>query len=1089
MWGPVGASSAIGPGEREHWRHAGAPHSRLWVLVAVGLTTVVCAAFPRVALAMSCPNGWTVINGTQCSLSIQAPGTYPVTVPSGVHTLQVIASGGPGGGIPNGTPGGLGGADGGFLAVTPGEELTAVAGGAGGSPTGLTGGSGGYGGGGPGGAGTVSLPGNICGGPNCNGTGGGGGGGGSFVYGPTGLLVAAPGGGGSTVSEDGGSGNGGTGGCAVHVSGNAGMCGGQPGTSTGGGAGGTPGSPSEPPTVGMGAGNGTAGAGPASSSGGPGKGGSGGTSTNFTLNGSTYSGLSGAGGGGGGFYGGGGGASGGLSETAGGGGGGSGYLDPSLTNTTSVPIPLGSGVEFRYTPTSVIVNSTHTGTDPTEAQKGVCDITPSASTPTCTLPQAILTSNDTTGKAIAFDIPTGSGNAFDAGVPQIDLSGTSLPAIKAPTEIDGTSQPSAGRVEVSGEVNEATILDGLVVGSGGGGSTIKGLVINGFQEMIVLQAGSDTIVDNWLGTNAAGEVADAAPLGPAEDPSLPVSQIGVRIDSTGNQIGGPGTGQGNVIASGYTPRVPNGAVENYHLEGAGLIDDTRGGNVLEGNRLGVAAGSSAPLIGSPPSALSGPSVVPALSLSGAADTVGGNSSGKGNTIAGGGTIASRGTVLQGNTITDGGLIEPTDGAAGEDALTVSGAVTVGGPTTTPGEGDGNTFVTRDDTGTNLLTITGDGAVVQGNLIEGDPGGGILDKGSNVTIGGRSGFGVGNRFKDNGATLGPEQEPPAAHVAAVTVVDESLSNPNTLIAHNSFEHNGGAGAVDLEVGFGVTVTENSMLGNSQAVTYQAIYYYDGQRFAGSGAPNDLQPYPRIWSAERSGGTSLTGSVPQPQNYHGGHYTIELYGQPSCAQDSITPGQGETWLGGQPLRPNGLGDLAMTFPATPAGEDAVSATITAPNGSTSEFSPCLTLGHRAESFPASAVTATSSTITVAPSPSTTADLAAAGPQLQTRSVAQERSAKVTTAHGTLRLFCPPITTGGCTGSFRLTFPERHPAAIAHGRFTLAPGEVEPIKITLTGTRLTQLQRAHRMRVVLTTNAHDRARHRHHRTVHARLTLAYS
>ena len=365
----------------------------------------------------------------------------------------------------------------------------------------------------------------------------------------------------------------------------------------------------------------------------------------------------GGGGGGGGYYGGGGGGwvDGNLaSSVQAGGGGGSGYISPSLTNMSQ---QVGGGAQtdddqyngyaaFEYTADQLTVNSTQTGVDGPEASQGVCNSTPTLATVTCTLAQAIAVSNDTGGATIDFDIPSdpADGNTFDDGLPQIQqTSATAVLDITAPTFIDGTTQPGVGKVELSGEVSYSSVVPGLVVGMGGGGSTIKGMVINGFQEMIVLQGGGNTIEDDWLGTNVAGSAADATPLGlphdkPEDDGLLPVGQVAVKLKSSGNQIGAPGAGTcSQAVTRGPTaPPKRSKPYPNYGLFGAGEIDDTAGGNQIQGNWIGLAKNSSAPLLGTVDVEASNPlRVERALSLSGAADTVGGSAAGDGNVIAGG----------------------------------------------------------------------------------------------------------------------------------------------------------------------------------------------------------------------------------------------------------------------------------------------------------------------------------------------------------------------------------------------------------------------------------------------------------------------
>lgn len=77
----------------------------------------------------------------------------------------------------------------------------------------------------------------------------------------------------------------------------------------------------------------------------------------------------------------------------------------------------------------------------------MCDATLSEPKITCTLRAAIETSNQLGGRNIIFDVPGG-------GVPVIKVGtevGTPLPAVTAPTVIDGSTQP-AGRVELRNDI-------------------------------------------------------------------------------------------------------------------------------------------------------------------------------------------------------------------------------------------------------------------------------------------------------------------------------------------------------------------------------------------------------------------------------------------------------------------------------------------------------------------------------------------------------------------------------------------------------------------------------------------------------------
>jgi titin len=173
------------------------------------------------------------------------------------------------------------------------------------------------------------------------------------------------------------------------------------------------------------------------------------------------------------------------------------------------------------------------------------------------LRQAIINANATAGlHTIKFSIGTGL---------QIIAPATPLPAITSPVVIDGTTQPGFSGtplIDLDG-IFAGSSANGLVIG--GGGSTVKGLIVNGFQSSgIVLSAkGGDTIRGNFIGTNASGTGAVAN------------VNAGVHIVNVGsNQI------SGNLIAgnTGF----------GILLTGAGATK-----NVIQGNNIGITIGGSA----------------------------------------------------------------------------------------------------------------------------------------------------------------------------------------------------------------------------------------------------------------------------------------------------------------------------------------------------------------------------------------------------------------------------------------------------------------------------------------------------------------
>ncbi len=143
---------------------------------------------------------------------------------------------------------------------------------------------------------------------------------------------------------------------------------------------------------------------------------------------------------------------------------------------------------------------------------GRCDTDTDESVDNCTLRAAIQVANSRAGSsAISFEIP-------GAGVPRISPA-SALPATMHPVTIDGRTQ-TAGRVELHGP-GAGTGLD-----LGGSGSTLSGLVVNGFVDGVRLGGeGHHRLLGNRIGTNTAGSAALA-------------NQRGVLIASHADTIGG-----------------------------------------------------------------------------------------------------------------------------------------------------------------------------------------------------------------------------------------------------------------------------------------------------------------------------------------------------------------------------------------------------------------------------------------------------------------------------------------------------------------------------------------------------------------------
>ena len=298
------------------------------------------------------------------------------------------------------------------------------------------------------------------------------------------------------------------------------------------------------------------------------------------------------------------------------------------------------------------------------------------------LREAILATNATTNYGgadhIYFDIP----EALVGGAHTIAINSTALgvlPSITDAVVIDGTSEPDfAGTpiIELDGNLLATLSTNhGLTIDVGGGGSTIRGLVINNSgADGIKIELGADgnTIEGNYIGTNVAGNAAAAN----ADD--------GIEVDSNNNVIrnnlisgntdvglllhGGDGNVVvGNLIgtdAAGLVAISPalqgsarngitirNGADSNIiggttaaerniisgnQDDGVFIASDAGAGNVILGNYIGVDITGAAAL----------GNAGQGIAIQGASNTIGGTAAGAGNVISGN---AAEGILITGTT--------------------------------------------------------------------------------------------------------------------------------------------------------------------------------------------------------------------------------------------------------------------------------------------------------------------------------------------------------------------------------------------------------------------------------------------------------
>lgn len=251
-----------------------------------------------------------------------------------------------------------------------------------------------------------------------------------------------------------------------------------------------------------------------------------------------------------------------------------GNIMPNVHEDIGYPYDLGPcpGDPPRPPPPSpeLIVNSTG---DTVDANTGdaKCDSDLGTADNQCTLRAAIEESNarqagGSGSQTITFAVPGG-------GLPTISPQ-TALPEVKGKVTVDGTTQ-AGGWVELNGS-GASGLSNGLNLT--GGGSTVKGMVINLFKAAGIRAAGAGghVITGNRIGTNAAGTAALPNVLAQVLVDGGSKTRIG---GPTGTTPGGACSGDCNVVAIGSIGIKIASATET----------------LISGNHIGVTAAGSAVL--------------------------------------------------------------------------------------------------------------------------------------------------------------------------------------------------------------------------------------------------------------------------------------------------------------------------------------------------------------------------------------------------------------------------------------------------------------------------------------------------------------
>jgi len=595
-------------------------------------------------------------------------------------------------------------------------------------------------------------------------------------------------------------------------------------------------------------------------------------------------------------------------------------------------VPLGNsrtGVEISDSPQNTIGGSTAMSRNVISGQTGPggtgVDVNGDARD---TVVQGNYIGVDLTG---TVDVGNGSeGVSVQAGsMAMANLTGI---RIGGPTSVPGTPPGNVisgnGNVNVhlSGEELQGAVIAGNIIGLDASGTVGmingNGIVIDNDTSGNVI-GGATTSDRNVISRNSIGVSISGAATGNLVRGNYIGTDItgtvargnvdGIFVFSSGNTIGGPtataGTPPGNVISGNDLASHSNG----IEITGIGVT-----GTVVRGNIIGLNAAGNGPL----PNADNGVFVGGTGS-----HTIGGPSAGDRNVISGNNaTPASDGIQLDGtsNNVVRGNWIGLTlSGTStvgnGGDGILISDvgglAAATGNSIGGSGAGDGNviggntgsgvrisgTLVTGNTVAGNRIGVLSDGVTAVANLTHGVV---VTGGASSNTIGGTSGLTAG------GCTGACNV---IARNALAGVAVDAAASTAVSIRGNALEANGGLG-IDLGSA-GVTAND------------------PGDPDAGA---NNLQNFPVVQSLSFDGvNTTVSGTLNTTPSTAG--FVVEVF--ENVAVDPTTFGEGRRWLGAvSGVTTDSAGNVPWMV-VVPGPHVIISATATAPGGSTSEFSRTL------------------------------------------------------------------------------------------------------------------------------------------------------
>jgi CSLREA domain-containing protein len=482
-------------------------------------------------------------------------------------------------------------------------------------------------------------------------------------------------------------------------------------------------------------------------------------------------------------------------------------------------------------------------------------------------------------------------------------------------------------------------LSGVKLGLEGSaaGSTVTGNLLSGngvspgnaFGVQVVLAGADIKIQGNRIGTDLAGTGA------------IPNNFDGVDLlNDVGVLVGGHASGEGNLVSGnaryGISVNNPDAVIEG-NLVGTNALGTAELGNGNNGINVNGQTGTR---IGH--SNVLGRNVISGNGGSGIVfDQAGGsNSTVQDNYIgtnkAGASELHNNGAgiIVHGGSgiLFGGGLFDHANGGLGN---LISGNVGSGLVLNQP----------EGPTGASNNTISGNriGTDTGGTADIGNGGAGIsIVAGSDNLVGG-PGLGAGNTIAfnhDRGIQLD------------VGNTDTNFATGNTFRANRIFLNTGLT--ADPALGLGIDLPPAGITANDS-----------GDADTGS---NGLQNFPLIHSSTSGTNTTIAGTLQSAANTT---YVVEFFRNAAC--DPSGNGEGEEPIGTKTVTTDGVGYVLFSETVAPvvSGSQSVTATATAPDGSTSEFSPCR-LGGTAEEpqpRPAEPVTPTQTQTQTQPQPTPT------------------------------------------------------------------------------------------------------------------------